>query len=357
MSITHAESVHHKSLQRFCSGLLLHQGLLPDDADYVADSLVCANLRGTDSHGVARLPHYIRRLRAGSIQARPKMRIAKSKAATAVLDGGHGLGQLVNRRAVEIAIQRSEKYGAGWVALTNSSHCGALAYFGHQLAQAGKIGFVFSHVDPMVLPHGAKQPFHGTNPLCIAVAGARSELFCLDIATSIVPWNFVENARIEGRRIQPDLAVDEAGKPTTDPGAVHALYPFGAHRGSGLGLAIDLLCSMLGGSPFGPHIPMMYGDLTQPRQLGGLVGALDIAAFTSLPQFKKRVSQFMEEVRALPPMGTSPVMVPDDAEKQRTTERKRIGIPLSPAVLDQLQTLGAEAGLKPLAVKNPLEKR
>lgn len=344
-------TVSHKVLTRFCSQLLQHEGLTSDDANIVAESLVSANLRGTDSHGVARLPHYIRRLRAGSIQPRPKMRIVKSKGATAVLDGGHGLGQIVMQRAIAIATERSAKHGAGWIALRNSSHCGALAYFGHQLARANKIGILFSHVDPMVLPHGAKQPFHGTNPICIAAPGQRGEIFCLDMATSIVPWNVIENARIEGRDLPPGLAVDKAGSPTTEPAAVHALYPFGGHRGSGLGLAIDLLCSMLSGSPFGPHIPMMYGDLSQPRELGGLVGALDIAAFTSVPQFKKRVTQFMNEVRALPAMGNAPVLVPDDAEKLQAVERRKQGIPLPRAVFDQLQTLGEEAGIGKMKVK------
>jgi len=337
--------VTHQNLTRFCTELFQHEGLSAEHAHIVAESLVSANLRGTDSHGVARLPHYIRRLRAGSILAKPKLRIAKSKGATAVLDGGHGLGQIVNQRAIAIAAERSEKFGTGWVALRNSSHCGALAYFGHQLAKANKIGFLFSHVDPMVLPHGATQPFHGTNPICIAAPGLRGEIFCLDMATSIVPWNFVENARNEGRTLPPGLAVDKAGNATTEPVAVHALYPFGAHRGSGLGLAIDLLCSMLSGGPFGPHIPMMYGDLTQHRQLGGLVGALDIAAFTSVPQFKKRVSQFMDEVRALPSNGDGPVLVPDDAEKLRALERRKSGIPLPAAVYEQLQGLGEEAGV------------
>jgi ureidoglycolate dehydrogenase (NAD+) len=285
-------------------------------------------------------------LHGGSIVPRPKVRIVRSKAASVVLDGGHGLGQLVNRRAVEIAIQRSAKHGAAWVALRNSSHCGAMAWFGYELARAGKVGILFTHVDAMVLPHGARKPFHGTNPICVTAPGQGGELFCLDMATSIVPWNFVENAKLEGRTLQPGLAVDRDGVDTTDPFAVHALYSCGAHRGAGLGLAIDLLCSMLGGSPFGPHIPMMYGDMTQQRELGGLIGAIDIASFTSLPAFKKRVTHFMHEIRALPPMGDAPVLVPDDPEKARTAQRKKDGILLPAAVYDELSALGSEAGIK-----------
>ena len=282
--------VKHEDLRQLCAHLLEHVGLRARDALLVADSLVAANLRGTDSHGVARLPHYLNSIQVGSIESRPVIKIVRSRGATAVVDGGHGLGQLVNQFAIKLAMGRARKFGAGWVAIRNSSHCGALAYFGLQVACANMIGILFSHVDPMVLPYGSRKPFHGTNPICIALPAADEEVFCLDMATSIVPWNIIANAQIENKPIVRGLAVDAAGRETTDPHRVHALYPFGAHRGSGLGLAIDLLCSTLSGSPFGAHLPKMYGDLTQHRKLGGLVGAFDVAAFTSVVTFKRRVT-------------------------------------------------------------------
>ncbi len=322
-------------LRRLCRKLLERAGLRAPDAKLVADSLVTANLRGTDSHGVARLPHYLARIRNGSIAPRPRIRVVRSRRAIAVVDGGHGMGQLANQFALAEAIRRARRFGAGWVAIRNSSHCGALAYFGQQIARANMIGLVFSHVDPMVLPFGARRPFHGTNPICITLPGRRTEVFCLDMATSIVPWNVVANAAIEGKSIARGLAVDLAGRETTNPRRVAALYPFGAHRGSGLGLAIDLLCAMLSDSPFGPHIPKMYGDLKQRRRLGGLVGAIDIAAFTDVRRFKRRVGQFMRELRALPPA----VLAPNDPEKRRFAERSRKGIPLPEPVWNELNKL------------------
>ena len=160
--------------------------------------------------------------------------------------------------------------GSAWVAVANSSHCGALAYYGLRIAEAGMIGLVFSHVDTMVLPHGSKEPFCGTNPLCITAPCAaaapvigRPGALCLDMATSKVPWNTVANAATEGVPIEADWAVDADGNGTTDAGAVASLHPFGAYKGSGLGLLIDVLSAMLSDSPFGPDIPKMYGDLSR----------------------------------------------------------------------------------------------
>lgn len=336
-------------LARLVAGLFEQAGLPPGDAAMVADSLVEANLRGTDSHGVARAPHYLRRIRAGSIEPRPLVRVVHRRGAVAVVDGGHGLGQVVNLFASDEAVRLARENGAGWVSIRNSSHCGALAYFGRRIARSGMIALAFSHVDPMVLPHGSAAPFHGTNPFCIAFPGEGEDEFCLDIATSAVPWNVVANARIEGRQIPHGLAVDQQGHDTTDPAAVHALFPMGAQRGSGLGLAIDLLCSSLSGSPFGPHIPKMYGDLSQRRHLGGLVGAIDPAAFGDPKAFRAHVQRFLNEVRGLPPRPPAKaVLVPGDPEHQRAKERGETGIPLPHAVISELEALAAEAGVKPL---------
>ncbi|MCX5661333.1 MAG: Ldh family oxidoreductase [Planctomycetota bacterium] len=339
-------TVAFADLSRLVAGLFVHAGLGQADAAMVADSLAEANLRGTDSHGVARAPHYLRRIRAGSIEPRPDVRVVHRRGAVAIVDGGHGLGQVVNAAACDEAIRLARANGAGWVAIRNSSHCGALAYFGRRIARSGMIAIAFSHVDPMVLPHGSAAPFHGTNPICIAVPAEGDDHFCLDMATSAVPWNIVANARLEGKQIAPGLAVDVQGHETTDPAKVHALYPMGGVRGSGLGLAIDLLSSALGGSPFGPHIPKMYGDLTQRRRLGGLVGAIDPAAFGDPAAFRAHVQRFLNEVRGLPPRPpVTEVMVPGDPELRRAEERGRTGIPLPRAVTDELDALAKDAGI------------
>jgi LDH2 family malate/lactate/ureidoglycolate dehydrogenase len=288
-----SSKVHHERLRAFCRLLLLKAGLIPPHATLVADSLVEANLRGTDSHGVARLPHYLSRIAHGSIKPSPSIEFARVAPACGRVDGDHGLGQLVMQRATEEAITLGRETGAGWVAVCNSSHCGALSYFGLSLARAGMIGLVFTHVDPMVLAHGSRAPFCGTNPICLTAPGPEQRALCLDMATSITSWNRVANAALASQPIPPGWAVDQSGQETCDASAVNALYPVGEHKGSGLGLMIDVLCAFLAGAPFGPDIPKMYGDLRQQRRLGGLVGAIDISRFLPLEQFQARVRDLL----------------------------------------------------------------
>ena len=229
-----------------------------------------------------------------------------------------------------------------------------MAHYGLKIADAGMIGFVFTHVDPMVLPFGSRQSFCGTNPICITAprasgraANRNGGALCLDMATSKVPWNTVANAAIERVPIQCGWAVDAEGNETTEAASVTSLYPMGGYKGSGLGLMIDVLCAMLSGAPFGPDIPKMYGDLSQPRQLGGLVGALDISRFVPLDQFHARVAELIERWGALPasePGGR--VLFPGEPELITRETRLRDGIPLGLRTLEEFKKLAAANGLE-----------
>jgi ureidoglycolate dehydrogenase (NAD+) len=373
--------IDHDTLRTFCAGLLKAAGLIQADAELVAAMLVATNLRGIDSHGVARLPHYLRRIQHGSIQARPNMTLERLAPAAARLDGGDGLGHLVMHRAASAAIDLARESGAGWVSVRNSTHCGALALYGLQIADAGMIGMVFTHVDPMVLPFGSKQGFCGTNPLCITAPmvktgagtatlgsfgnatsqdiaepvpvfapnaddGLDAGALCLDMATSKVPWNTVANAAMEGVPIQQGWAVDAAGRDTTRAEDVVSLYPVGEYKGSGLGLMIDVLCAMLGDSPYGPDIPKMYGDLDQKRHLGGLVGAIDIARFVPLERFTERVAELFRRWCALPPVQPGgQVLYPGQPELLTRRQRLREGIPVGLNLLHELESLGTHYGV------------
>ena len=327
--------------------LLLAAGLRKEEARTVAESLVEANLRGIDSHGVARLPHYLNRIEHGSIKAQPKLQFEKLGDSVGRIEGDQGLGQIVMDRATTEAIQLAKGVGSGWVSVANSSHCGALAYYGLKIAEAGMIGFVFTHVDPMVLPFGAKTGFCGTNPICItaprSITGAdklATGALCLDMATSKVPWNTVANAAMEQVPIKPGWAVDEEGNETTDAQKVVSLYPVGKHKGSGLGMLIDVLCAMLSNSPFGPNIPKMYGDPSEARRLGGLVGAIDIGRFVPLQTFHSRVAEMMQAWCDLPsaePDGQ--VLYPGQPELLEKEQRLKLGVPVGLNLLEELKQL------------------
>ena len=337
-------------LKHFCCQLLNAAGLNEREAQIVAESLVDANLRGVDSHGVARLPHYLNRIEHGSIKARPKLRFEKLGESVGRVLGDQGLGQIVMDRATTEAIQLAKKAGSGWVSIANSSHCGALAYYGLKIADAGMIGFVFTHVDPMVLPFGAKTAFCGTNPICITAprssAGAgelATGALCLDMATSKVPWNTVANAAMEGVPIEPGWAVDSEGNETTDAQKVASLYPVGKYKGSGLGLLIDVLCSMLSNSPFGPNIPKMYGDPSEARMLGGFVGAIDIESFVALETFHSRVAEMILTWCGLPSVESDGfVLYPGQPELLEKEKRLKQGVPIGLSLLEKLKQLAAK---------------
>jgi ureidoglycolate dehydrogenase (NAD+) len=347
------ETVDPGALRTFCCRLLEAVGVRAGDAQLVADTLVEANLRGTDSHGVARLPHYLRRIGRGSINPAPALAVQRLSNSCARVDGDNSMGQVVMQRAAEEAIVLAAETGAGWVSVSGSTHCGALAYYGLQIADAGMIGLVFSHVDSMVLPFGARRPFCGTNPICITApreaGGAgqlRSGALCLDMATSIVPWNTITNAAMEDVPIESGWAVDANGKDTNDAKRVVALYPFGGYKGSGLGLLIDVLCAMLSDAPFGPDIPPMYGDLAEPRRLGGMVGAIDIRRFVPLAQFHRRIAELIERWTALPPCEPGgEVLFPGQPELLERERRLQEGIPLGRKTLRELAGLAREHGI------------
>lgn len=333
-------------VQEFVSGCFVKAGLEKDDATLVARSLVESNLRGIDSHGVARLPHYLNRIKHGSIQPKPKITVHQHAAALARVDGGHGMGQLAMHRATEEAIRLAREAGAGWVAVENSTHCGALAFYGLQIARAGMMGIAFTHSDSMVVPHGATHAFCGTNPICLVAPGENGEDLCLDMATSIVPWNTISNAAIENVSIPDSWAVDGEGNATTDPKQVRGVHAFGAHKGSGLGLMVDVFCSFLLGTPYGTHIAAMYGDPTKQRLLGGIVGAIDIEKFRPIAQFRAGVAQLIKEWNAQARRNPDePVLYPGQPELITRRQRLAEGIPIGVHLLEIFAELSKELGV------------
>ena len=345
--------LNHLHLNQFSSGLLRTAGLQEPAAHLVSDSLVESNLRGIDSHGLARLPHYLARIRAGSIEVHPLIDVRQLAPATSLVDGGNGLGQLVMWRAADEAVRLARQAGAGWAVVRNSSHCGALAYYGLRIAEAGMIGLVFSHVESLVVPHGSSEPFCGTNPICITAPGADGKTLCLDMATSITPWNTIRNAATEGVPIPAGWGVDADGRDTTDPSRVAAVHPFGGHKGSGLGIVIDVLCALLSESPYGPDISRMYGDLSQRRRLGGLVGAIDVSRFLSADAFRQRVAEMMRCVGGLTPsQPDGRVLYPGEPELICRAERLANGIPLGLGVVEELNRCARQYEEAPLTDGN-----
>ncbi len=336
-----------EKLRTFCEEILLKLSLCEQHAHVVADSLVQANLRGVDSHGVMRLPIYVKRMRMGLIAPRPQMELSRTAPATAILDGGNGPGQVVALRAMEEAIRIAEESGVGLVATRNSNHFGAAAYFAMRAVQDKMIGLALSHAEADVVPFGGRKPCLGTNPLAIAVPAGKEPPIVLDMATSIVAMAKVILAAKEGRSIPEAWAVDPEGDPTTDPKRARAVRPMGGPKGYGLAVIIDILSSLLTGAAFGVHINRMYDNFSQPQAIGHLVGAIDIAKYAPIDRFKDRLDQLICEIKSTPPAdGFDEVLLPGEPEARTEQRRLRQGIPLGREVYQELVELGEELGVE-----------
>jgi ureidoglycolate dehydrogenase (NAD+) len=334
--------VAHDRLSAFTAACLEKLGLEAADARLVAESLVAANVRGVDSHGVVRLPHYATRLRNGSVKARPNITARRTAPSAAVVEGDAGMGQLVAVRAMNEAITLARETGTGAVVARNSSHCGACAYFVELAVKEGMIGVALTHTDSIMVPPGMKRIFLGSNPIAFGAPGVREPLI-VDMSTTHVAWGKVLVARQEGKPIPPDWGVDKEGKPTTDAQQVLGLSPTGGHKGYALALMIEILCAQLAGVPFARHVTKMYGELNKPRNLGHFMLALDVARFTDREEFAAQLARFLEEARA------EGALAPGDPERLSAERRRRDGIPLGEAAVGELNTLAAELGVAPLS--------
>jgi ureidoglycolate dehydrogenase (NAD+) len=332
--------VPRERLETFAAGCLEKLGLQPADAQLVAQTLVAANLRGVDSHGVVRLPHYATRLRNGSVKAQPRISARRTGPSTAVVEGDAGMGQLVATRAMQEAISLARETGMGAAVARDSSHCGACAWFVEMAVKEGMIGVALTHTDSIMVPPGMKRIFLGSNPIAFGAPGEREPVI-IDMSTTHVAWGKILVARQEGKSIPPDWGVDKDGRPTTDPHAVVGLAPTGAHKGYALAAMVEILCAQLAGVPFGRHVTKMYGELDKPRNLGHFMLAMDVGRFADAKQFGKEIASFLNEIH------DEGALAPGDPERRTAERRARDGIPLG-STMDELNKLAEELGVAKL---------
>ena len=341
------ERIAAADLEGFCRQVLVGHGVRSDVAGHVAQGLTLASLRGVDSHGVRLLPHYVRALDAGRLNPDPVYQFERTSPATGTLDADHTFGHAAGAQGMGHAIEIARDSGMGTVAVHNSSHFGAAAFFSLMAAQQDMAGISFTHADSLMLSHGGTRPYFGTNPICFAAPCHGEEPFCLDMATTNVTWNKLLLTHDQGGTVPETWGVDEQGNATGDASRVAALRPIGDYKGFGLGMMVDVLCGLLTGMPFGRHISRMYADpIEEKRYLGHFFMALRIDAFVPLEEFKSRMQQMMEELRREPSRDVdNPVQAPGDPEKRSAADRLAYGIPLSHGEFESLESLGQACGV------------
>ena len=337
-----------------------HLGVPEEDARTAATVLEAADLRGIDSHGVARLHSYFDMVTLGRINPRPTVTIVRESPSTATVDGGNGLGLVVGPKANAIAMEKADASGSGWVSVRNSNHFGIAGYYVLEALKHDLIGWAMTNATKTVAPLWGAERMLGTNPIAIAFPGLEEPPIVIDMATSAAAYGKIEIAKRAGKPIPLGWAVDRSGAPTTDPNAMidgGAQLPLGSdrerggHKGYGLAVMVDVLSAVLSGANWGPFTPPFALQQEMPERsvgkgIGHFFGALRIDAFIDKDEFKRQIDDFIRTLRKTRPApGTAGPLIPGDPEREAEAIRRREGIPLVAAVVDELRDISRQTGI------------
>lgn len=357
------DEVKHYPIERlseFSSRVFQHFGVPEAEAWQAADVLATSDLRGIDSHGVARLHTYFDMLNLGRINPRPQIRIIRELAGTATVDGDNGLGLVVGPKANEIAMEKADAVGSALVSVRNSNHFGIAGYYPLQALKRDMIGWAMTNSTKLVAPPGSAERMLGTNPLAIAFPGKNEPAIVIDLATSAAAYGKIEIASRKGLPIPDGWAIDADGTPTNDPrgmiegGAIQPLggdVEHGGHKGYALSSMVDLLSCVLSGANWGPFAPPFALRQEVPtrsvgRGIGHFFGVLRIDGFIDPDEFKGQVDEWVRTFRnARPAPGTSGPMIPGDPEHEAEALRRQSGVPLVRAVVADLLDISKQTGV------------
>ncbi len=345
--------VREPELRSHLERLLDALGAPADQAPIVADSLVEADLRGIDSHGSQLMALYCARVRGGDLRPVTTVTTLDDQGSTVRLDSALGFGQVAGTAAMDLAVERALEHGVATVTVRELTHLGALAYYTLRAAERGCIAFAFQNGPTIVPPFGGTTGVFSTNPFSYAVPAGVEPPIVFDIATTAAAGNKILLARKRGDAAIPaGWANDDRGVPTTDPNAasINQLQWFGGHKGFGLGMLVEIMSGVLADSCYGTVENTESGLAGRERVAKGCgFVALDVRRFLPLDEFRARVDRLVRDCHesALAP-GTERIYVPGEIEAQRRAERLRDGIPLSAALVAELDELAASLDRPPL---------
>lgn len=332
--------VHETPLTSFARQILEAVKVPRTTAALVAESLVAANLRGVDSHGVQLLLWYTDQILAGNVNIDTSGRVASESGACMVYDGCNGIGQLVSEICCRHAVRLAHIGGIGVVTARNSTHFGAAAWWAQKISRENLIGIVMCNATALVAPWQGRERMLGTNPICMSVPGP--DTFLLDMATTTVALNKIYKAMLSGdQSIPAGWAMDAEGNPTTDPQtAIDGLpMPLGGYKGSGLAVMVEILCAVLSGGAMLTDVGGIRVK-TKAMRASHLFLAIDVARFLPLEEFITRMKWLRDTLKSAPPAsGFREVLVAGEPEWRAEEIRRREGIPVSRGIWDQLGQL------------------
>jgi L-2-hydroxycarboxylate dehydrogenase (NAD+) len=344
----------YQSLFSFTKSVFLKIGCSAEDADIATGALLAADLRGIDSHGVARLSGYIRLWDAKRVNAKPSIKIIHESPSTAVVEGDGGLGMVVAQFAMKTAIEKAKQAGTGWVSVQNSNHFGIAAHHAMLALQEEMIGIAMTNASAFVAPTFSAERLLGTNPICVAIPGNEEPPFVADFSTTTAANGKLEILQRKNQTAPAGWLQDKDGNKSTDAHELKkggALLPLGSdhehgsHKGYALGSIVDIFSALLSGANYGPWVPPFPAYAKMPddqpgKGIGHFFGAMRIDAFRPAEEFKLHMDHWLRRFRSAKPVqGHEKVMVPGDPERETEIFRKENGIPLHTLVLEDLRSL------------------
>jgi len=349
-----------EKLQNWVEGVFTHGGFSTKDARLCSDVLLSADLRGIDSHGVARLSGYLRLIEKKRINPAPQMKILHETPSTASFDADGGMGLVSAPVAMDIAIEKAKNVGSGWVAIQNSNHFGIAAYHAMKALPHDMIGFAATNASPLVTPALGAERMLGTNPICLAIPALHEPAFVHDMATSAASNGKLEIAERDGKNIPKGWLTQKDGSNSENPselkngGMLLTLgsdMDHGSYKGYGLSAVVDILSGVLSGANYGPWVPPFVSfldplDNLPGKGIGHFVGAWRIDGFRPAAEFKTHMDQWIQRFRNTKSLeNNNPVQIPGDKERFHHSQRASHGIPLVEKVWNDLQNIAAQTGI------------
>jgi LDH2 family malate/lactate/ureidoglycolate dehydrogenase len=340
------------ALAAFVGRIFAAAGVPDADAKTLAELMVEADLRGSDTHGVIRLPIYVRRIRAGGVNPKPNIRVVSDRPSAALVDGDNGMGHLVMRRAAQLAIEKAKATGIGWVGARMSNHAGPAALYATMPLQHDMIGLYFAVGSNNHLPPwGGGENLLGTNPMAVAVPAQDEPPIVLDMAPTVAAYGKVRLKAQRGEAMPVGWMIDRDGKPLTDPKRADEGYllPIGDYKGYGLSLIIGLLAGALNGAALGRDVVDFVKETGKATNTGHAVAAIAVETFMPAQTFKRSVDAVIRDIRnsrRLP--GVERIFLPGEQSHAKYLERSRSGVPMPKPLRENLDALARELNVAPL---------
>jgi LDH2 family malate/lactate/ureidoglycolate dehydrogenase len=348
----------YNQLFNFTEQVFLSMGCPEEDARLATDSLLAADLRGVDSHGIARLIGYVRLWDAGRVNPKPDVKIVHETPSTATVNGDAGLGLVVAPKAMDIAIQKAQVAGSGWISVKNSNHFGIAGYHAMRAIPHDMIGWAMTNASPLVSPTNGLDRLLGTNPIAVASPANEEPDFILDMATTTAANGKLEVLQRKKQAAPIGWIQTKDGQDSTNPDELKlggAMLPLGgasaSYKGYGLGAMVDILSAVLSGANYGPWVPPFVSFLPLPENpvgegIGHFLGAMRVDGFRPANEFKAHMDNWIKTFRNSKAKEGERVLIPGDPERLTSEKRMKEGIYLLDPVIKDLEELAKKFGLQ-----------